>query len=154
MEADLWRAGRCTKERDEGKLKTGGLEPRATALAGRPVGYYPWDQPGTVGILWLDLDHTDSIKVTVAKKADGASFDTGIWAVGGDAAGLEEAREAIRDGLHVKWRQNLRKEGVALLVKHGCGDPSEDQVRDWVPKTMVFKRGKRIRKGPGMPCVD
>ncbi len=29
-----------------------------------------------------------------------------------------------------------------------------DQVRDWVPKTMVFKRGKRIRKGPGMPCVD
>ena len=28
------------------------------------------------------------------------------------------------------------------------------QVRDWVPKTMAFKRGKRIRKGPGMPCVD
>jgi hypothetical protein len=28
------------------------------------------------------------------------------------------------------------------------------QVRDWVSKTMASKRGKRIRKGPGMPCVD
>ena len=27
-------------------------------------------------------------------------------------------------------------------------------VRDGVPKTLVVKRGKRIRKGPGMPCVD
>jgi hypothetical protein len=31
---------------------------------------------------------------------------------------------------------------------------TKGQVRDWVPKTMAFKRGKRIRKGPGMPCVD
>ena len=28
------------------------------------------------------------------------------------------------------------------------------QVRDWVPKSMAWKRGKRIRKGPGMQCVD
>jgi hypothetical protein len=35
----------------------------------------------------------------VARKADWASFDTAIWAVGGDAAGLEEAREAIREGV-------------------------------------------------------
>jgi len=28
------------------------------------------------------------------------------------------------------------------------------QVRDWVPKTMASKRGKRIRKFPGMPCID
>jgi hypothetical protein len=43
------------EEAEEGKLKTGGLEPRATALAGRPLCYYPWYQPGTVGLLWLDL---------------------------------------------------------------------------------------------------
>jgi hypothetical protein len=33
-------------------------------------------------------------------------------------------------------------------------DITSGQVRDWVPKTMAAKRGKRIRKGPGMPCVD
>jgi hypothetical protein len=48
--------------------------------------------------------------------------------VGGDAVGLQEAREAFRDALHVKWRRNLRKEGVAWLVKHACGDPSEDEA--------------------------
>jgi hypothetical protein len=83
-------------------MKTGGLEPIATALAGR-------HQQGAVDVLWLDL----------AKKADGASFDTVIWAVGGDAAGLKEAREAIREGLHV-----LRKEGQVWLVKHACEDSS------------------------------
>jgi hypothetical protein len=64
----------------------------------------------------------------VARKVDGASFDTGIWALGGDAAGLEEARQTIRDGLHVKWRRKLRKEGVGWLVKHACGYPSEDEA--------------------------
>jgi hypothetical protein len=53
--ADPRRAGRITKKGSEGKLKTSGLEQRATALAGRPFCYYPWYQPGTVGILWLDL---------------------------------------------------------------------------------------------------
>jgi hypothetical protein len=77
------------------------------------------------GWIW---DHTDSIKVTVAKKADGASFNTAIWAVGGDAAGLEKAREAIREGLHVKWHRNLRKEGVTWLAKHAYGDPSQDEA--------------------------
>jgi hypothetical protein len=51
------------------------------------------------GWIW---DHSDSIKVTVVKKSNGASFDTAISAVDSDAAGLEEAREAIREGLHVK----------------------------------------------------
>ena len=66
--------------------------------------------------------------MTVARRVDGASFDTGIWAVGGDAAGMEEAREALRNGLHIRWCRNLRKEGVAWLVKHGSGDPSEDKA--------------------------
>jgi hypothetical protein len=108
------------------------------------------------GWIW---DHTDSIKVTVAKKADGASFDTGIWAVGGDAAGLEEARETIRDGLHAKWRRNLRKEGVSWLVKHGCGDPSEDEanrlammdclIRLTNPDWWTWKAGSRLNFGDG-----
>jgi hypothetical protein len=57
----------------------------------------------------------------VARKADGASFDTAIWAVGCAAAGMEEAN----------WRRsemvcmsNLRKEGVAWLTKHARGDLS------------------------------
>ena len=29
-----------------------------------------------------------------------------------------------------------------------------DQVRDWVLKAMVVKKGKRIHKDPGMLCVD
>jgi hypothetical protein len=29
-----------------------------------------------------------------------------------------------------------------------------DQVRDWVPKTIVVKSGERICKGPGMPCAS
>jgi hypothetical protein len=77
------------------------------------------------GWIW---DYTDSVKVTVARKADGASFDTAIWAVGGNAAGMEAAREALRDGLHVLWRRNLRKEGLAWLAKNACDDPAEDEA--------------------------
>jgi hypothetical protein len=64
----------------------------------------------------------------VSRKVDAASFDTAIWAVGGNAAGLEEARELIREGLHGKWHRNLPKEGLAWLMKHPCGDPSEDEA--------------------------
>jgi hypothetical protein len=54
----------------------------------------------------------------VSKEAPSTFLATVIRAVGGDAAGLAEAREAIREGLHVKWHRNLRKEGLAWLVKH------------------------------------
>jgi hypothetical protein len=117
------RAGRSTREGDEGKLKTGGLEPRATALTGDLSTTIPGtnlERLAYFGGIW---DHSDSIKVTVEREADGASFDTSTWAVGGDAASLAEAREAFRDCLHGKWSRNLRKTGEARMVEAGLRRP-------------------------------
>jgi hypothetical protein len=46
-----------------------------------------------------------------------------------------------------------RKRGGAGRVR-GSKRRERGQVRDWVPRNMADKRGSRIRKGPGMPCVN
>jgi hypothetical protein len=77
------RAERSTKEGDEGKLKTGGLEPRATALTGDLSATIPstnLERLAYFGWIW---DHTDSNQGNGGEKGRRGLFrhcDLGRWA--------------------------------------------------------------------------
>jgi hypothetical protein len=54
-------------------------------------------------------------EVSVATKADDAAVDRSLWAVGGDGAGMENARELMRRFLFRCWYDRLSREARTYL---------------------------------------
>jgi hypothetical protein len=54
-------------------------------------------------------------EISVATKADDAGINKSLWAVGGDAPGMEESREKMRRFLHRVWYLRLWEEANSYL---------------------------------------
>jgi hypothetical protein len=79
----------------------------------------------------------DAAEGAVACRPDDAQVDLALWAVGGDGAGLEEARAAIRIFLHQIWCRRLCREACAWLRSEDAQtDPERNRgaVRDCVER--------------------
>lgn len=57
----------------------------------------------------------DAAAVTVAARADGSGVDLSLWAVGGAAPHMEQARQTLRAWLHRTWMRRLYLEATRWL---------------------------------------
>jgi hypothetical protein len=57
----------------------------------------------------------DAIEAAAACRADDAQVDLTLWAIGGEGAGMEEARQVIRKFLHGHWRRKLGQDARSWL---------------------------------------
>jgi hypothetical protein len=91
---------------------------------------------GETGLFRLSYFHwvwepTSEGEVTVATKLDGAGIDKSLWAVCGDAPGMEEARETMRKALRRVRYSRLCKEAMEYyrcrkaLTQRGVSDVVE-----------------------------
>jgi hypothetical protein len=123
----------------------GGRNPPLRMLAEAALGMVPWVQNTTDWVLdedfanekadwgrtrppWVrdgggDADFlgwnwaADAIgEVRVATKSDDAEVDLSLWAVGGDAPGMEEARGVLRNFLLRIWKRRLTREVTQWLA--------------------------------------
>jgi len=78
--------------------------------------YYGW--------VW---EPKDAFDVTVATHSDDAEVNLSLWNVGGDGPGMEEARKAIRGGLHSFWWHRLTIEASQWYQAEKTDDEEQNK---------------------------
>ena len=96
----------------------------STAHATESGSLSPVEEAVCFGWHW---DSADGIEVSTAARADDAKIDLSLWNVGGDAEGMEEAREIIRNALHSRWTRRLTIEAASFFASQHYSDPLEKE---------------------------
>lgn len=80
---------------------------------------------------------TQREEVTVATRDDDAEANRALWAVGGSGAGMESAREVLRNFMFGWWRRRLCKEAVQWLKSPWAQieiDENRNAIRDCITR--------------------